>query len=423
MESTTPSTGEKRFVFRWAVLAIILVVQLQLKAVVFGPAALASPLITSLALTRTEFGLIMSAINVTVVISVVFGSLLVDRAGLNVGLLCGLAVVALGTALQLGVQSLRLLILARVFQGIGIALSLPVLGGLTMACFSRRERPYINTLIVAVGFLGAGAAMVGTAALFNWFGGSWRYALGSYCVSLIATAMVWLVVGRQRQIDSAEMTATGASVARRNSLSQVLGMPVTWTLAVGIFACSWILEMYFSFVPLFLQSRSPSLLVANRLASFLPFSGVAGVIVFGVLARRASWRKPLLCAGSALVILSSVPLFWGQGMAINAGLVVSGFGLAAFVPVSVTYMMSLPRMTPPLLAALVVVENVSSGTAGFISPLAVGWYSGSFGLRNTLALFSWIELLAIFMFLRLPTSAGDDTVDVVTTRSYSTTDR
>src|SRR6266436_3364789 len=45
----------------------------------------------------------------------------------------------------------------------------------------------------------------------------------------------------------------------------------------------------------------------------------------------------------------------------------------------------------------------------FNDPLAVGWVSqSSFGLRNTLALFSWIELIAILMFMRLPTIASVD---------------
>jgi sugar phosphate permease len=66
-------------------------------------------------------------------------------------------------------------------------------------------------------------------------------------------------------------------------------------------------------------------------------------------------------------------------------------------------------MTPSLVAAFVVVVNVAIYLAGFISPLTVGWVSqSSFGLRNTLALFSWIELVAILMFMRLPTIASMD---------------
>ncbi len=189
MKATSLPMAEKLSGFRWVVLAFILVVQLELKAIMFAPAALASPIIMSLQLTRTGFGLIMSALNITIMISVALGSVLVDRAGLKRGLLCGLAVAALGTALQLRVPGLSFFVFTRVLQGIGIAVSLPVLGGLIMSWFSRRERPYINTIVVAFGFLGTASAMIGTAELFRLFGSSWRIALGCYAVSLIVTAI------------------------------------------------------------------------------------------------------------------------------------------------------------------------------------------------------------------------------------------
>ena len=73
----------------------------------------------------------------------------------------------------------------------------------------------------------------------------------------------------------------------------------------------------------------------------------------------------------------------------------------------------LPSMTPSLMAAFVVLVNMAIYMAGFISPLAVGWVSqSSFGLRNTLALFSWIELIAILMFMRLPTIASVDVSNI-----------
>ena len=92
----------------------------------------------------------------------------------------------------------------------------------------------------------------------------------------------------------------------------------------------------------------------------------------------------------------------------NSGLRRIGAGLSGWLPVLNTYIMSLPSMTPSLMAAFVVLVNMSIYMAGFISPLAVGWLSqSSFGLRNTLALFSSIELVAILMFVQLPTIAND----------------
>jgi hypothetical protein len=102
-------------------------------------------------------------------------------------------------------------------------------------------------------------------------------------------------------------------------------------------------------------------------------------------------------------------LFFGEGTTTKAGLLVVGFGLSGWLPVLNTYIMGLPSMTPSLMAAFVVLVNMAIYTAGFISPLAVGWLSQRpFGLRNSLALFSWIELVAILIFMRLPTIARVD---------------
>ena len=80
----------------------------------------------------------------------------------------------------------------------------------------------------------------------------------------------------------------------------------------------------------------------------------------------------------------------------------------------------IPHIASSLVAAFVVVLNVSVYMAGFISPLAVGWLSqSSLGLRNTLALFSWIDLVAILMFLRLPPIASVDVSNIERTGASS----
>src|SRR5882757_67232 len=150
MKATSISMTETLSDSRWMVLTIILLVQFQLQLVTFAPAAVASPIISNLQLTRTEFGLIMSALNITIMICQVLGSVLVDRAGLKLGLFYGVALVGLGALILLGVHSLKFLILGRVVQGIGIGICYPVMGALIMAWFSKGEHPYINTIFAAV---------------------------------------------------------------------------------------------------------------------------------------------------------------------------------------------------------------------------------------------------------------------------------
>src|SRR6267154_6771688 len=227
MEATTISTTEKLSASRWMVLSIIVFVQFQLQLVTIAPAAVASPIIANLQLTRAQFGLIMSALNITIMICQVLGSVLVDRAGLKLGLFSGVALLGIGAAILLGVHSLRFLIFGRVLQGIGIGICYPVMGALIMAWFSKREQPYINTVFAAVTFVGIGAALLVTVGLFRWFGGSWRHALGSYGFSILATALIWLVVGRNSQeVASAKETSAAGTTARNpSSLSKALAMP------------------------------------------------------------------------------------------------------------------------------------------------------------------------------------------------------
>src|SRR5712671_4011039 len=160
MKATTISMTENLSASRWMVLTIILLVQFQIQLVTFAPAAVASPIISNLQLTRTEFGLIMSALNITVMGCQALGSLLVDRAGPKLGLFYGVALAGIGAAILLGVHSLRFLIFARVLQGIDIGICYPVMGALIMAWFSKREQPYINTIFAAVTFFGIGAGML-----------------------------------------------------------------------------------------------------------------------------------------------------------------------------------------------------------------------------------------------------------------------
>src|SRR5229473_5260851 len=110
METRTTSTTEKLSASRWMVLTIIVLVQFQLQLVTFAPAAVASPIISSLQLTRTEFGLIMSALNIAIAICQALGSVLVDRAGLKLALFSGLALVGIGATMLLGAPGLRFLI-------------------------------------------------------------------------------------------------------------------------------------------------------------------------------------------------------------------------------------------------------------------------------------------------------------------------
>src|SRR5260370_13601930 len=146
METTSIIAAEKLSASRWMVLTIIILVKFQVQLVTFARAAVASRIISDLQLNRTEFGLIMSALNITIMICQVLGSLLVDRAGPKLGLFSGVALLGIGAAILLGVHSLTFLMFGRVVEVMGIGICYPVMGAVVVTWFSKSRHPYIKTI-------------------------------------------------------------------------------------------------------------------------------------------------------------------------------------------------------------------------------------------------------------------------------------
>jgi len=138
----------------------------------------------------------------------------------------------IGAAILLGVHSLRFLYSAEFFRN-WIGICYPVMGALIMAWFSKREQRTLHNF-AAVTFLESAQECLSLSAIspVRWL---MEAPLGSYGFSLLATALVWLVIGRNSQevVSADETSAAGAAAKNPSSLSKALTMPVAWTLALG----------------------------------------------------------------------------------------------------------------------------------------------------------------------------------------------
>jgi len=391
--------------FRWFVLAIAITIQLTSQAILFSPAAVAGAIMESVGITVADFGLLMSATSVAVMLCVPLGSVVVDRFGLRKGFLIGLTVLGAGGSMVVATHTFGSLFVARLVQGLGFAITAPVVMAMIMEWFTERQKPVVNTIFAACAFIGTAAGFVVTGEITTLLGGRWSIALSLYGLMTLAAAATWCGFGRDK---SSRAPAVLDTKRQDKSLVVALRMRVAWQLTVGIFAVSWVYQMYFYFVPLFLQtSKGIPATEAARLASVLPLCGTIGVVIFGLLPRRIVPEKHSLWITSALVIIGSIGIFFADGYLTTIGLVVAGLGIAGWLPVLFTYVMALPGVTPSLVAAVMVMINVSVYLAGFLAPTLVGWLSeGSLGLKHTLALLTWVELAAIASFMLLP-RAGD----------------
>jgi ACS family tartrate transporter-like MFS transporter len=394
-------TDEGQAPYRWVVLGVLLLTQILIQTSLYGPAAMAMPVQRGLGVGNAGFGIAMAATNFSTTAFVFLSSVFVDRIGMNRTFACGLGALALGGMTTAGIEGLHSFVIARVVQGLGIAIIYPVASALIMQWFSAGEKAYANAAFLAFAFIGTAVAFQ-TTSFLTASGVPWRITLFLPGATTALILLIWIALPRPPMIPQSGRAQM--HLPKGSSLSAALRMPVVWILAIALFACRWVHEAFLFFLPLLLQSsKGMSTRAAAQLASVVPWSGVAGILLFGVLAKVPRLQKRLLILSSILVISGAYPLLFGTGWQTIAGLIIIGFGLSGLLPVHITYVMSLPRITPSIVAAFLVITNITTHLAGFISPIAVGRMSQTtVGLRYSLALFSAMELVAIISFAFLP---------------------
>jgi MFS family permease len=329
----------------------------------------------------------------------------IDRFGVAKTFGCGMAILGLGGVEMIFANKISILLMARVLQGFGIGIIYPAAAALIMDWFPLRELTYINTSFIAFAFVGSGFAYLSTAAMMR-LGARWTVVLLVYGLLTIFVTGVWALFGRNNQNGHGRPRSFLVGT-RESSLRNAAGMPTIWLLGIGLFAARSVAETYLFFLPMYLQKeRQMVQSQAAHTASLLPFASVAGVLIFGLRTKRVEFQKHLLWITALTVLIGSVPVAFGSYTELRWGLVIIGCGVAGIQPVQSTYVMSLPNVTPSIVAAFFVITNLLTHIGGFIAPFAAGRLSEtSFGLRHTLFLSSLVEVVGIFALVLVPPSA------------------
>lgn len=401
-------SAEKHPSFRWFVLVVLLALQIDIQAILYAPAAVPDSLSKDLALSQPQLGIVMSVANLAVMCCVLLGSVFVDQLGLRRALGCGILLLGIGSSITPAAKDFESLLMVRIVQGLAMGVTFPAMGASVMEWFSPSEKPYINTLSTSCAFFSVGATFVVTRPFVDRWGHSWAAAFAAYGAVALIMALAWTILGKER--DSIEpqnrpkKDTGGNGWFQATSVAKVLRMDAAWPVAIGVFAIACVYQTYFFYLPSFLRnSRGMTANEAAVSASSLPLAGAAGIVAFGLLSTRRTLRKSLLWTSCLIGLIGAVGLILGNSTFLRLGLVVAGFGLGAWLPVLLTYLQSLPRMTPPLLAAFLAIVNIAVYLGGFVAPSAFGFVADRLlSLTGTFALFSCMELLAIAMFLKLP---------------------
>ena len=368
-----PAAGPQDSRYRFLIASLILAAHFCVGLNVFAVPPVLLLVIEDLEISRTVASLLVA---LPLLISAAFGlpgSVVVMGLGLRRAFILGWAAMGL-LALSFVAPGFWPLLALRLVYGLGTALILTAAGPLLMEWFKPKEVTIMNGLDMAVLSLGI-ALSVGVAAPLAGPVG-WQAMLGIFgAVGLLGT-VAWTVLGRSPGV---EVDRAGAVTIRE--IARVLK---NWPILLLLIADAGVLVQYTaltSWLPsFFVEVRGMSLSQAGFATGLLPFVGVLGVLLGGLLPLRIESQRFFLVAPGAMIVLGGLGSFGaGNVPAIYISLGLVGLGSWLYVPTLLSMSMQIVGRVPGRVAIVWGSLITFSGMGMFISPIAVGFLRDAFG--------------------------------------------
>lgn len=372
-------------------------------------------------ISRAQAGMLISLPMLVGALLGIPGGMLAARIGLKRAYMLSWASMSL-LALSAITPSFAVMLLLRLFYGVGLALMVSASGPLVMQWFRRREILIINALNTALLSLGVAISVAGAVPLAEWL--DWKTALTIFSGVGVIGAMLWPLApnappsalgdapSAAGNAPSAAGNDRGSGISVREVVAVLRGRPVALLVAAdaGIFVQYTALT---GWLPTFYnEARGISPSEAGLLTSILPFVGIFAVIAGGALPMRFSYRSILLLSGVMAIAGGLGSFLFAPAPAIYLSVVALGIGSWLYVPTLLTVPIRLAGATPERVAVIWGSFMTFSGIGMFIAPIMVG------ALRDATDAFltgflicaaaSWALLIAGLLLPPIPTTDGPE---------------
>jgi ACS family D-galactonate transporter-like MFS transporter len=316
---------------RWFALAIIFIAFLQFPLNWFSVVPAFGGIVQDLNISFTQVGVIAGAFIAGYGIMHIPAGWFAERYGMRAGMIFGVIVETIGTAVTGWAPSYEVLLVGRFLCGIGGAVTMGCAVGLTAAWFRGKELATANGIIQGVGFtIAAAIGLYGWGMVVEALG--WRHAMYAAAGVGVATLLFLLVVFPAPPKGSDEVIE--GHHLDRHSLRRVFGNRTLWVMGVALLGAY---GSYFSAANLlgsYAQERlGISASAGQAIGAILFFGGIVGGVVGGWLSDRVLGRLPtfLVACFAQGAMFFLIPHLNLLGLQIAAGVV--GVGLiVAFVP-------------------------------------------------------------------------------------------
>jgi len=324
------ATAASKPAVRPSILVILITAAVLLNYVDRGAIGVAAPLMKEeLALSATAFGVAVSAFFwVYAPVQLVIGWLC-DRLCVYRLFGLGLAIWALSTTLTSLVSGMAMLILLRLFLGLGESVAFPGASKMIIRHVPNRRLGLANAGLAAAIAIGpALGTMVGAHIMETW---GWRAMFAAFGLFTLLWLVPWY--GAVRPVTRDRFTARTAPPFPAGKL---LGQRALWAMAAGHFAGNYGMYFLLTWLPLYLvKSRGFSIEHMAVLATTLYVAQAVSAVFWGWLSdtlidrglTEAFVRKAMLTLSQVASAVCVLGIFWAPSEpALIAWLV--GWGLA-----------------------------------------------------------------------------------------------
>ena len=354
-------------------------------------------------LSPADLGILLSSFFLGYALLQLPGGWLADRFGSRPVIVVSILLWSLFTGVTGLAWSITSLVIIRFIFGLGEG-AFPAASVKGVAeTFGKDERPKMSSLLMSSNYVGSMLAPIIIAPLIIAFG--WRNVFHYIGIAGLVFALLYWFFVKPLKVDKGEAVANAEQKAiNKEAFRSLLKMPLMWKIVAVWFGLSIVNKGLDSWMPTYLMTQRGLNLKAVGMLLPLPFvlAGISTAIGGWVMMRFFDGRERYLLIGSS--VLTAIFVYCMYTATSVAGVITYQCIAYFFKSFVLATCIALPtKMLPAnLVGTSIGMVNLGGQSAGFISPLVIGFlvsafhnYDYAFGFLIAAACFSVLVSLFI----------------------------